>query len=480
MSDGNEIKIGALIAVIKQSLVKILAISSLLAFMTLIILSQLAPRFLSESRVLVSPIASYQNPAAGRNPEASQNIDEATILSQIQVIQSRDIIAKVVDNFGLLDDEKFQTKVANSSTSFISSLLPIFSSGNYESFDPSIKRELTIDYITNDMQVVSLSQSRVIGIRYHSSDRVRAAGIANSLAAEYINWQRSEKVNQHQDDSIRLSRLIGDLKKEVKQSEAAVAQYRAKKGIFKSSRSNVTLSQQQLTELNSRIITARERSAESEIRAKLIREMLQRDGEVTSAPDTMRSQLIQRLFEQKTRVKRTASELSATLLPSHPRLKQLSSELKGINQQIRAEMYRIVQSAENDSKIAQAREQSLQKSLDDLKNLSTRSDGDEIQLRALQREARTNRDLLNTYLARFRDAEARKDSAIAPAYASIISKAHIPTNPYFPKKFPLMMLVFIASMIVGTSYVILLAVIGSEQTKNNNTNEGKENQAATA
>lgn len=463
MSDTYEVGVGGLVSAIKKSWIKLFIISLILAIVAFFVLSQMEPRYVSEARVLISPIASYQNPAAGRSQEPRVNIDKAAILGQIQVMQSRDIVAKVIDDFGLMNDEKFQKRVSGAN----SGLLPFGLSQSYEDYSSEIRRELTIDIILEDLQVVSLAQSRVVGVRFHSSDPIRASGVANSIATEYINWQRSEKVLQNHDDSIRLARLISDLKKELSRSEADVAAYRAKKGIFKSSRTDVTLDRQQLTELNGRIISARERRAEMEIKAELIAEMLERDGEVAAAPDNMRSQLIQRLFEQKTRIKRTISELSATLLISHPRIQQLRSELRGMNQQIRDEMRRIVQSAENDAKIARARELSLQKSLDELKHQSTRLDGDEIQLRALEREAKTNRDLLSTYLARFRDAKARKDSAIAPAFASIVSKAHVPTKPYFPKVLPVTMLVFVASFLVGLGFVIIWAVLQGEQNGRN-------------
>lgn len=457
-SQVNEISVSSLFTAIKRSWLKLLLISLMIAIAAFFLLSSLSPRFMSEARVLVAPTATFQNPVAGRNPEAAV-VDQASILSQIQVLLSRDIIGQVVDNYGLMDDVKFQKMVAAKAGNSISNILSHGWSPSFDTLSDETKRELGIDIIASNLQVVPLSESRVIGIRYHSADQIRTAGIANSLAKSYIEWQRSEKVLQNQDDSIRLSRLIADLKTEVEKSEAAVADYRAKKGIFKSSSTDVTLDRQQLTELNSRIIAARERRAETEIRAKLIREMLVQDGEVANTTETSRSQLLQRLFEQKNRTKRSMSELSATLLPSHPRIKQLNSELYGINQQIRAEMLRFVKSLENDAKIARAREESLVQSLDALKNQSTQTDGDEIQLRALEREARTNRDLLNSYLARFRDAKARKDSAIAPAYATIVSKAHVPSFPYFPQVIPMTLMAFFVTLLAGLGYVIIRAVL---------------------
>lgn len=468
MSQRNEVSVGGLMSAIKRAWLKVLIIGLIISVLTFLILTQMSPRYFSESRVLISPVASYQNPAAGREQaETGANIDQATILSQIQVIQSRDIIARVISNYGLMDDEKFQSKVASAYTGTLGGLLPFSLSTPYEKLDRETREQITIDLITENLQVVSLSQSRVLAIRYYSGNPVRAAGIANSVADAYINWQRSEKVQQNQDDSIRLARLINDLKDEVKKSEAAVADYRAQKGIYKSTRNDVTLSRQQLTELNSRIIAARERRAESEIRAKLIRDMLDRDGQISTAPETMRSPMINRLFEQKTRVERSISELGATLLPTHPRIQQLRSEHAGINRQIRSEMARLVEAVENDAKIARARETALQQSLKELKNLSNRSDGDEIQLRALEREANTNRDLLNTYLARFRDAEARKESAIAPSYATIVSKAHVPTHPYFPRIMPLTLLALVASILLGFGWVIIQAVLRGMETEYN-------------
>lgn len=466
MSEPNEININGVMQAVKRSSVRVLIFSLLVAGGLFLLFSQMAPRYLSESRVLVSPVAGYQDPAAGRDLASANNIDITTILSQIQVIQSRDIIAKVIEERALLEDEAFQAGVSKGRSGMLAALLPMDKGDEYGQLPRETRRQITIDTILDNLQVISLSQSRVLAIRYKSENPTSAADIANSLAAAYINWQRSETVTQNQDDSIRLARLIEDLKKEVKRTEAAVADYRAKKGIYKTNRDNVTLDRQQLTELNSRIIAARERRADSEIRARLIREMLNRDGEVSAAPDVMRSELMNGLFEQKTRVHRTMSELGATLLPSHPRLQQLRSELRGINRQIRSAMTRIVEAMENDAKIAKAREDALQQSLTELKNLSNRADGDEIQLRALEREANTNRDLLNTYLTRLRDAEARKESAIAPSYASIVSKAHVPTEPFFPRVLPLTALAFLISFLTGLGFVILKALITGMDDEN--------------
>ena len=63
--------------------------------------------------------------------------------------------------------------------------------------------------------------------------------------------------------------------------------------------------------------------------------------DVAAAADVLKSTLIQNLLEQRVQVQRTLAEFSATLLPSHPRLKQLNSELSGLRHQIRKEARKV-------------------------------------------------------------------------------------------------------------------------------------------
>ena len=55
-------------------------------------------------------------------------------------------------------------------------------------------------------------------------------------------------------------------------------------------------------------------------------------------------------------------------------------------------------------------------------------------MRALEREAKAQRDLFESYLAKYREASARDSIAAAPADARIISRAVVSNVPYFPKK----------------------------------------------
>jgi uncharacterized protein involved in exopolysaccharide biosynthesis len=99
----------------------------------------------------------------------------------------------------------------------------------------------------------------------------------------------------------------------------------------------------------------------------------------------------------------------------------------------------------------------LRTSLNDAKTQAKGLGDSEIELRALEREAKANRDLLESYLARYRDASARHDMGAVPAQAAIVSQAHASVLPSFPKRGPISLLVM-----AGTALLVLGFVFARE------------------
>ncbi len=190
---------------------------------------------------------------------------------------------------------------------------------------------------------------------YTSGDPDLAAAAANKLAEAYIDWQRQAKLEQTKDATTWLSAQIEELRKKVSESEAAAEQFRSSNGLFEGS-NNITLNAQQLSELNSQVILADAQKSEAEARARLIKKMLDENSDIDATPEVLKSELIGRLIEQRVQVQRQLAVLTATLLPSHPRIKQLNSELADVRNQIRQEAEKIVRGLENEAEVAAARE----------------------------------------------------------------------------------------------------------------------------
>jgi Mrp family chromosome partitioning ATPase len=88
-----------------------------------------------------------------------------------------------------------------------------------------------------------------------------------------------------------------------------------------------------------------------------------------------------------------------------------------------------------------------------LKRQATSTNSQDVQLRALEREAKAQRDLLESYLAKYREATTRENIDAAPADGRIISQAIVSNTPAYPKKLPTVLIATMAMLMLAAGYI---------------------------
>jgi polysaccharide biosynthesis transport protein len=166
-------------------------------------------------------------------------------------------------------------------------------------------------------------------------------------------------------------------------------------------------------------------------------------GRAFEIPDVANNELIRRLIEQRINLRAQLALELRTLLPEHPRIKELNAQVNDLEAQIRGAAERTVRTLENDAKIAGSRVETLQAAIDAQKGVVAQANEAEVQLRALEREAKAQRDQLESYLTRYREATAR-----------IVSHAIVPDRPSFPKKLPIVFFATLAAIILAAGWVV--------------------------
>jgi Mrp family chromosome partitioning ATPase len=177
-------------------------------------------------------------------------------------------------------------------------------------------------------------------------------------------------------------------------------------------------------------------------------------GRTIEASEVLTSELFRRLSEQRATLRGQLAEQSSTLLDGHPRIKELKAQLADLDRQIRDEASKLSRTFENDARIAGGRVESLSASLDQMKTMATSTNGQDVQLRALEREAKAQRDLLESYLAKYREATARENIDTGPADGRIISKATVSNIPAYPKKLPIVLIATLATLLLTSGLVV--------------------------
>ena len=188
------------------------------------------------------------------------------------------------------------------------------------------------------------------------------------------------------------------------------------------------------------------------------------DGRLDEIPQVTRDESLRRYVEQRVALKAQIAQESRTLLPQHPRMKELAGELAGLDAEIRLEADKTVAALQSDAKLAAADADGLSAALAKQSKTVASGNADDVQLRALQLDAKTAGDQLESYLEKYREAVAREAGNAAPADARIIAAAGEPRIPTFPKKVPTILLATLAGFLVSFGAVVAHALMIAPET----------------
>lgn len=421
---------------------------TVLAFvLSLLVVNIITPRYKSEARILIDGRENIFLRPNGDRAEERGSLDAEAVTSQVQLLLSRELARDVIKANKLSELPEFDPVLRGVSP--LRTLLALF--GIVRDPFKMTPEERVLEAYYERLTAYAVDKSRVMVIEFQSQNPELAARVTNSIADGYLVLQQAARQNQAKSASQWLLVEIESLRKKVADAEAKVEEFRSKSNLFVGT-NNTTLSNQQLGELNTQLNNARALKSDAESKSRLIREMLQ-SGKPIEASEVLNSELVRRLSEQRVTLRAQLAEQSSTLLGGHPRIKELKAQILDIDRQIREEASKISRSLENDARIASARADGLNGSLDQLKRQASSTNGQDVQLRALEREAKAQRDLLESYLAKYREATTRENIDTAPADGRIISRAIVSNTPAFPKKLPTVLIATLAMLMLSAGYI---------------------------
>ena len=456
----SEFDLGALSRALWRQKWRIILPTIVVALATLAFTSTLTPRYASDARVLIDVRENiFLRPEAEKSSPNRAALDEQAVTSQVQVFLSRDLARDVIGKLGLGELPEFDPTLKGPSS--LTQALAFLGLVKEPTTMSAEERVLKSYY--ERLNVFSVDRSRVIEATFQSADAELAAQVANAIADSYLAMQQQAKQDQARSASQWLSVEIDKLRKTVSEAEAKAAEFRTSANLFVNS-NNASLANQQLTEFNSQLAAARTQKSDAEARSRMIRNLL-KSGRPIEAGDVIDSELVRRLSEQRVTLLAQLAEQSATLLGGHPRIKELRAQIADLDQEIRREAERRVRALENEAKIAGARVESLTANLDQLKGLAASSNEQDVQMRALEREAKAQRDLLESYLAKYREAAARDSISAAPADARIISRATVSNVPVFPKRLQMMLVAAMLTLMLGTGWVTTRELLNPQNVR---------------
>jgi len=455
-----DVDLGRLFAGMTRNWLRILLWALAITCVAFVLAMLATPKYRGETKLLIESRESVFTQPDNRNqPQENPLLDEEGVTSQVEIIGSTDILKRAAAKLQLDKVPEFDDAADLSALDHVLILTGLKT-------DPQDMpaEERVVKRMRENLDIYRVERSRVIVIEFSSEDPKLAAEVPYTIATEYLAISAKAKLDSTTDATGWLQPEIADLRQRVKEAEAKVADFRAKSDLLIGQNESV-LATQQLSELSTELSRVRANRATAQATADSVRAALRNGANLDSLPKVLESPLIQRLREREVQLKADIADLSTTLLDNHPRIRALRSQLSDLEGQIRGEAQNVLRSLNTEAETGEARESQLVADLNRLKAESARAGEDEVELRALEREAAAERDLLNSYLTRYSEAASRGDREYQPADARIFSRSGVPTEPYFPKILPIVGAAFVGSLLI-MSLITLLQELFSGRAMN--------------
>ena len=442
--------------------------------------AQATPRYAARATILVG--VPRTNIADVETVLRGLQVNRVQLESEVQVLTSRSLVAKVVDKLDLVNEPEFNPRLRPPSRSLLRQWFPgigldplgwmperwrVALSGGAGSAEPPPPptpeeieqqvRRAAVARVRSSLSVRIEGRSRVIEITARSLNPKWAAKLANTLADLYLVEQLEAKFEATRRAAAWLNDRVQDLRRQVEASERAVEEYRRERGLIEGK--DTTVTEQQVSEINTQLILARTKTAEAGARLRQIRSLLTSERGVESAAEVLASSLIQSLRERETDVTRRAAEMATEFGPRHPKMINVKAELDDIRERLKAEVEKIVHGLDNELEVARIREQTLDRNLENLKAEAAELNTFQGRLRVLEREAAANRTLFDTFLSRWK--ETGRQEEIQHADARIISYAEAPRRPFSPRKRRIVSVALGFSVFLGIFLVYLIEELDS-------------------
>jgi len=447
--DDIKMDMGAMVAAVASRWLRILIVAAALLAVTFAVLMTIPKVYESSASILVEE---RQNAFTRATNETAQSSipDDTAISSQIELVKSRETLLELIESVGLRDVEEF----SGPDTSIAARVIRLLGRGSAT----PINDEVILERVAKQLKVGRASDSRLISITFRSTDPDLAARVANAIAAIHVRRQGELGLSDTADATRWLENEIVKMRSRVAEAETKVATYRIENDLFVGD-NNTGLLDQQLSDLTQQIVFAQERKNTARSRASVIRGLLKAGQPIDGAPDVRDSVIVQRLSESKGTLQGERAQKLATLLPNHPDIQALTAQIREIDKQIEAAGRQVADALEAEATIQAETETALREELARLKISASDASRDSVELAELEREAKAQRDLLETYLLRYRDAAARTDSNAALPDVRVVTTAAAATQAAYPRTGLTLASVGIVSVLLQVGQILFAELV---------------------
>jgi succinoglycan biosynthesis transport protein ExoP len=378
-------------------------------------------------------------------------LDTIGVDGQIQVIKSETVAEAVVKKLNLTADPEF-IGPPRGLRGLLSKLRSAWAAPQEES---DLRR------LAMGRALESLKLSRdgyVVQIDFASLKPQRAAQVANAFADCYIEDQQNFKDRSTRAAGAWLRDRIEELRDKSLRADEAVVKFKEKNNII--STDGKLVNDQELSQLNSQLVLAREKTAETRARLDRIEAVINAKGpdkDAGAVSDTLNNPIIVKLRTQYLDLVNREADWARQHGEDHLAVVHLRRQIGEIRKSIEDELRHIAETYKSEYEIAKQRQGDLEKSVNEAVAQAQETSQALTELRQLESSAETYRTLYKNTLQR--NMELVQQQSFPGSDARLITRASTPTGPSAPKTLVILCASAIGGVMLGFGAGVLRALM---------------------
>ncbi len=395
--------------------------------------------------VVVAGLVTFQTPKSytaateliidgkGQDPISGESLParmlSGYIATQADIIRSRNVANKVIDQLNLPEEPALQPEFRAVST------------------QPLPSRIWLLNYLKNGLSVTPQRDSSVLTIAFKARNPELAARIADAFAQAYIQTNLELRIEPAKQITQWYDLQLENLRENLMDRQNALAAYQEEHNIIASS-DRLDLESAKLAELSSMLLAVQGQRLDEQSRSK------QLDGSKPGAlPEhVLTNPQVQKISDELSQAQARQAEVGAQVGSNHPMYRQAQREVEALQTQLQRTLALVGGSLRSSVELSQSREEQLKAEVAAQKEHVLQLNRNRNQLTLLRQEVDNAQAAYDAALARA--SQTKLESRIALTDVAILNTAAVPTKPTEPKPALNLLIATVLGLLLGTAIAL--------------------------
>lgn len=402
------------------------------------------------------------------------SLDEDQITTEIQVLRSEQIAARVVSTLDLVNNKAFLTDPESGPGRIITGIKTVLVDTSATVLDllrvevlelPLTEEELAeqarqdaVALLRENMNVGQIQRSRVLSVSYTSVSPALSAKIANAIANAYIEDQLASKYEATQRATDWLKERSDQLRIQSTMLDNAVETFRRNNNLV--GVGGDLASDTQLELLNQQVADARSELVTLEARAKRLKEIVSQNDTSAFVSSTATQSITSNLRTQYLETLRDYNRLQSNLGEDHEQTQRRQRELIQLQGLMFEEIKRSEIVAGNDVREAKERLSNLEAAQELAADQLGADNTTLVELRELERNAETVRSLYTSFLQRYQ--QSLQEQSFPVSDARVLNPARVPEFASSPILTTTAALAGVLGLILAAGWIAIREVLDNK------------------